>query len=303
MHSLELRPSRCAICTTEGKATELYPANFDSAAFTPAIFSARRMPDRLRYRMVKCATCGLVRSDPVAEPEALARLYAQSAFDYTSEVENITLTYGRCLARLDAYGAKKGSLLEIGCGNGFFLEEALARGYSVVKGVEPSEEALAKAHPRVRPHIVRSPMRPGLFGSQRFDVICMFQLIDHVPDPGALVSECSNLLNPGGFILCISHNVDALSSRILKSRSPIIDIEHTFLFSPRTVARLFSAHGFAVLKVGPVFNRYSAHYLLQLFPLPRALKRTLLRAIENNLVGRIRFLIPLGNFYCIAQKK
>ncbi|MCX6356061.1 MAG: class I SAM-dependent methyltransferase [Candidatus Aureabacteria bacterium] len=302
MHSLELRPSRCAICTTEGNATELYPANFDSGAFTPAVFSARRMPDRLRYRMVRCAECGLVRSDPVAEPEALARLYARSAFDYTSEVDNIKATYGRCLARLETYGARKGSLLEIGCGNGFFLEEALDRGYSVVKGVEPSEDAVSKADPRIRPHIARSAMRPGLFGSQRFDVICMFQLIDHVPDPGALVSECGSLLNPGGFILCISHNIDALSSRILKSRSPIVDIEHTFLFSPCTVSRLFSARGFSVLKVGPVFNRYSASYLLRLSPLPRALKRALLRAIENNFAGRIRFLIPLGNFYCIAQK-
>src|SRR5450432_3089909 len=150
MSQVALHPTRCAICETEGNATELYSPNFALDAFNPEIFSARRLPDRVHYRMVKCNKCGLVRSDPVADPQTLAQLYARSTFDYGEEVEGLKRTYGRYLAKLENFGVKKNALLEIGCGNGFFLEEALRQGYQTVRGVEPSSEAVSKADDRVR---------------------------------------------------------------------------------------------------------------------------------------------------------
>src|ERR1043166_6486537 len=127
--SSSLRHTRCAICETEGNAEELYPANFQPEDLNPEVFSARRVPDRIHYRMVRCQNCDLVRSDPVASAELLSKLYAESTFDYGSEVENLRATYGKHLTQLEKLGVNKGALLEIGCGNGFFLEEALRQGY------------------------------------------------------------------------------------------------------------------------------------------------------------------------------
>jgi len=176
MSQVLFHPTRCAICRTEGNAGELYPANFDFSDFNPEIFSARRLPDRIHYRVVKCNACGLVRSDPVADDAALSELYQQSTFDYGTEVNNLRRTYGRYLDRLNAHGAHKGSLLEIGCGNGFFLEESQARGYSDVRGVEPGSHAVARAAPGIRERIVCDMMRPGLFAAASFDVVCLFRL-------------------------------------------------------------------------------------------------------------------------------
>jgi hypothetical protein len=92
----------------------LYPANLDAEALTPTIFSARRLPDGIRYRMVRCNTCGLVRSDPIAAPDILNRLYRQSSFDYSTEVESLKQTYGHRVAGLVKYNVRKGVLLEIG---------------------------------------------------------------------------------------------------------------------------------------------------------------------------------------------
>lgn len=297
-----LLATRCAICGTAGNASELYPANFDLTAFNASIFSARRLPDGIRYRMVRCDGCGLVRSDPVAAPETLARLYTHSTFDYDDEVANLTATYGHYLRRLEGHGAQKGALLEIGCGNGFFLEEALAQGYRTVAGVEPSTAAADKAHPLVRPRIARDIMRPGLFAPGTFDVVCLFQVFDHLPDPAAVLDECLRVLRPGGLILCLNHNVAAVSARLLGERSPIIDIEHTYLYSPATLARIFRVHGFRIRRVGPVLNTYTLHYLTRLVPLPGPLKRRLLDRLRAAQLGRARLSVPLGNLYLVAQK-
>lgn len=302
MKSIELQATRCAICQTTANATELYPANIDLKAFNSAIFSARRLPDRIHYRMVKCNVCGLVRSDPVAAPDMLSRLYVQSTFTYQDEIANLQATYGKYLAILDQYGAQKGALLEIGCGNGFFLHEALRQGYDMVQGVEPSTDAIAKADSHIRPFIRPDMMRPGLYKKDQFDVICLFQVLDHLFDPGALLEECMNILKPTGLMLCINHNIAAVSAKLLKQRSPIIDIEHTYLYSPTTISRLFSKYHFHVKHVGNVSNRYTLYYFIRLMPFPVSMKSVLLRLIENNVIGRWTLSLPLGNLYIVAQK-
>ena len=301
MSQISLHPTRCAICRTEGNAAELYAANFDIRDFNPEIFSARRLPDRIHYRMVKCNTCGLVRSDPVAAASTLGELYRQSTFDYGTEVANLRRTYGRYLNRLEALGVHKHSLLEIGCGNGFFLEEAQACGYADVRGVEPGSQAVTMAAPGIRERIVCDMMRPGLFAEASFDVVCLLQVFDHLPDPAGVLAEAHRVLKPGGLVLILNHNIDAVSARLLGERSPIIDLEHTYLYSPRTLARLAADQGFATLESGAVLNIYTLHYLTRLVPLLGFLKRPLLALLRGTPLGRLQVSVPLGNLYLIAR--
>src|SRR5262249_49080019 len=147
-------PTACAICGTEGNAQELYQANFRAADLNPVIFSARRLPDRLHYRLVRCRSCGLVRSDPIADLRLLNELYARSTFEYRAEVGPLRRTYARYLDRVRRRAVRWESLLEIGCGNGFFLEEAVRHGLSDVRGVEPSRAAVAAAPDWLRPRVI-----------------------------------------------------------------------------------------------------------------------------------------------------
>ena len=64
----------CALCETDRWDQPLYPEKLPPNAFTSDTFSARRIPDRIHYRMVRCGQCGSVRSDPVLSDDELARL-------------------------------------------------------------------------------------------------------------------------------------------------------------------------------------------------------------------------------------
>jgi SAM-dependent methyltransferase len=171
-----------------------------------------------------------------------------------------------------------------------------------VHGVEPSRAAIDRARADIRPNIVCDILRPGLFPPETFDVVCLFQTFDHISDPGSLLDECFRLLKPGGMVLCFNHSIAAGSARLLGERSPIIDIEHTFLYSPRTISKLFETHAFKTLETRAAYNTYHLYYLARLVPLPGPLKRPLLRLLKDTRFGSIRLTVPLGNLYIVVRK-
>jgi SAM-dependent methyltransferase len=299
--SAAMQPTCCAICGTFDNASEVYPSTVSGDDLNPRVFSARRTPDRVHYRMVRCRTCGLMRSDPVASSD-LAALYANSTFDYAQETPALKKTYGRYLSRMFRHGRPQ-SLLEIGAGNGFFLEEALGRGIPRVQGVEPSADAVAKARPDIRPAIVVGLMKPGLFAPGSFDAACMFQVLDHLPSPNEVLGEVHKVLSTGGLLLLLNHNAEAWSAKLLRESSPIIDVEHTYLYGPATMAAIVAKNGFDVLEQGPVVNRSSVGYVLHLLPLGKQMKERIRRWAAVLGIDRVPLMLPFGNLYLIARKR
>jgi len=297
-----LRPAPCAICGDFTPADEIYPANFSPQDLNAVIFSARRLPDRVHYRMVRCRTCGLLRSDPVASPDQLAALYTASRFTYSTEVDSLQATYGAALQRLVPYGLRIGGrVLDVGCGNGFFLEKAEALGYEGW-GIEPSAEAVAQAHPVLRGRIRQAMLQHGLFEGGFFAAVCFFQVLDHFSDPLGALKEAHYLLEAGGLVLAINHDVEALQARLLGARSPIVDIEHTYLYSKKTQKRLFEAAGFEVLESFDVLNCYPLSYWLQLFPLPTPAKKVAIAGAKALGLGGLKLALKAGNQGLIGRK-
>ncbi len=297
-----MEPTRCPICETNDFDREVYAANFDPAALNEVVFSARRLPDRLHYRMVRCGQCGVLRSDPILSSGELARLYESSHFTYAEEAEFARKTYQRYLVKALAHVRERGSLMEIGCGNGFFLQEALDLGFREVWGVEPSAEAIAQASERVRPFIKRELYTDATFPPGQFDVICGFQVLDHAPDPSALIASCGKDLKPGGIALFINHDAGALSARLLGEASPIVDVEHTALYDKRTMRKMFEKGGLVVRDVFAVKNTYPIAYWTKLVPLPNAVKVPLLSTLNGSRLGRIPVTLSAGNLGLIAMK-
>ena len=298
-----LQATRCAICGTEGNATELFGSTVTPEAFDAKHFSARRLPDRVHYRMVRCSKCGLVRSDPAADPTQVADLYARSTFDYEAEVPNLIRTYGRYLGKLDRHGAQREGFLEVGCGNGFFLEEAARQGYHDVCGIEPSHNAIKSAPAPVKALIIEDVLHPGVVPEQSTSVVCLFQVFDHLPDPSAALDELHRILRPGGLALILNHDAASWSAKMLGERSPIVDVEHYYLYSRDTLGQLAAAHGFEVVESGSVWNDYTLGYVARLIPLPGALKRAMQRFLGWTRLARLRVRVPLGNLYVVAKRK
>lgn len=281
--------------------TVVHPARLDTAAITAHSFSARRTRRRQHYRTVRCSNCGLVRSNPVLTEADLSRLYGESEFLYAAETRFAAATYAdlvrSLLPRLGGSAAVP-RLLEVGCGTGFFLEEARRLGFREVLGFEPSRACVAAAPAAIRPAIINDIYHPEALAGRTFDLLASFHVIDHLPDPLQFLRSAAGTLRPGGFVLLVAHDVDALFARLLGSFNPIIDVEHICLFSRATARTLLERAGLRVLEVAQLANTYPLAYWLRQAPglawLARALPPPL---------GRLPVRLRAGNLYALGQKE
>lgn len=297
-----MRDTRCMICDTRDFDRQVYAMNFQPDDLNAHVFSARRLPDRLHYRMVRCGQCGLLRSDPILGEAELSRLYGDSQFTYAAEAAFTGATYLEYLRTALPHVRELGRIMEIGCGSGFFLEHALAEGFREAWGVEPSVAAVEHADPRIRPTIRVGLYDRTTFAPEQFDVICAFQILDHAPDPAGMLRACLEHLRPGGLALFINHDAGALSARLLGELSPIVDVEHTVLFDQGTMRRLFEHCGFRVLDVFSVRNRYPLQYWAKMTPLPGPVKSLAQTVLAATGLGRIPIGLKAGNLGAIAVK-
>jgi SAM-dependent methyltransferase len=294
----------CPVCGPHEKKLVKYPSHFDLADLNAEVFSARRSPDRKHFRIAECQGCQLLFSDPACKPELLAGLYEKGTVTYDDLEQQIFASYAPVLDRgLARIQGKRGSFLEVGGGRGFMLNYGVKNGFSSQIEIEPSSEAEQKFQPpSPQATFIRDILIPGKLPANSVSMACFFQILDHVPDPLAFMHEVYNVLEPGGVAVGVTHNTRALSARFLGRRSPIIDIEHTYLFNPENMRRLFEKVGFEKTETFGVANRYALGYWLHLAPLSQVIKRYLSPLVHKTGLGAVRVNLRAGNFAIIAQK-
>ncbi|MDR3708424.1 MAG: class I SAM-dependent methyltransferase [Capsulimonadaceae bacterium] len=292
----------CPICGSSDATDVFCDANIDAASLNSYAFASRKLPEYMHHRLILCPDCDLVYANPAPRIEALASAYEEAAYDSGEEAEFAARTYGAYTRKVAATLPDNCGAIDIGCGDGVFLEKLLDLGFDGVSGIEPSIAPILAAKPRIKPLI-----RQGLFSAAEFEpssaiLITCFQTIEHVYDPLQLCVDAHGLLKEGGALFLIGHNRDALSAKLLKTRSPIFDIEHLQLFSAASFRRLLTEAGYKSVRVFPIFNRYPLHYLVKLFPIPAANKIALLNGIKRLRAGYLPVTLALGNLGAVGYK-
>lgn len=229
-----------------------------------------------RFRVEACARCGLQRlADPPAD---LARYYPGDyyAYDKGEAVPRTPTEERRHRLWLDLYRARYdpafpagprrallrrlkdaqvrglvvrpgARFLDVGCGDGRFLEFARDLGLDVA-GVEPG--AGAKRAQARGLDVREGTLLDARFPDAAFDVVAFNHSFEHVPDPEATLREASRILRPGGLVVVAVPNADSWAARRFGEHWAQLDApRHLYGWSPRTLGLLGARVGLEVARV------------------------------------------------------
>lgn len=293
----------CPVCGSDSQYRVFAEAAFDASRWDDFAFSSRKTPEYMHYRLLECGRCDVLYANPLPTRESLEAAYREAAFDSGEEARYASDAYAGFLPAIVARLPRRAAALDIGTGDGAFLEHLVRSGFERVVGVEPSRAPVEAARPGVRGLIKQSPFRPDDFEKGSFSLITCFQTMEHVYEPLALCQSAFELLHPGGAVLLVCHDRRALSARVLGTRSPIFDIEHLQLFSRDSLSYALRHTGYDDISTHGVINRYPTAYWTKLLPFPPRLKSAALGALGKSGLGKVPVALPAGNFAAIGYKR
>ncbi|PIQ99619.1 MAG: hypothetical protein COV66_10725 [Nitrospinae bacterium CG11_big_fil_rev_8_21_14_0_20_45_15] len=299
---MKFKTRPCPVCESTDISNVMVESQFDESRIDGFSFSSRKDPEYTFYKMVICPVCNLLYAPEVPTVEFLETAYEEALYDSTEESEFAAKTYFRYLKETISSLNGRGYALDIGAGNGAFLKQLRRAGFEQVTGVEASRAPIEAADDDIKPHIRFGLFDPNDFQAESFNLISCMQTLEHLEDPKTFCDSAFSLLKPGGAFFVISHNYQSFLARVLKTKSPIFDIEHLQINSAVSMQYMLEKSGFKNIRIQNVINTYPLHYWLRLAPLGKGVKQKLHSALKKIGIDRVPLPMPVGNMAAIGLK-
>lgn len=228
--------------------------------------------DDIRYRLkgefnvVKCKECGLIYVNPRPKINKMPDYYP-SRYDpyqreeipYKNRIFYLASKYILFFYRYifenhtnNIVPPKNGKLLDIGCGNGAYLEERASEGWDVW-GTDISYAAVEKAR-GIGLNVFCGSLEDLKFPDEFFDMVTMNHSLEHIHDPASCIREVNRILKHDGILIITLPNIESLEARLFRQHWDGLDIpRHLYHFSSRTISLLVNKNG----KFGNIKTKFS----------------------------------------------
>jgi len=208
-------------------------------------------------RVVRCRRCGLVYLSYMLKEGILEEIYESSeSVDFWIEVliaqeQQDFEKFTEILEEIERY-ANKGELLDVGCGIGYFMKIAVDRGW-MAGGIELNERAIKTGRERYGIKMTKAKIEE-IEDQNRYDVVTLLDLIEHIPRPSEMLKECHRVIKPGGVLAVLTPNVESLVCRILHEGCSTFGKNHLQYYSKETLTRILEKSGFQPLKFRTIIS-------------------------------------------------
>lgn len=199
-----------------------------------------------KAHLCRCNSCGFVFSKEIPTQEVLDNYYRN--YGVNQYLSPITIKrYNELLDKFEPF-RKTNKIIDIGCGIGYFLEEAKKRGWEVY-GTELSEKSAEICNSKGI-STYHGFLDSENYVPEMFDVITSFEVIEHINYPLKELNHFNKILRQGGLVYITTPNFNSLLRYRLKEKYNIISYpEHLSYYTPKTLTQVFQICGFSRLKI------------------------------------------------------
>lgn len=251
-------PDRCVLCGGTHLSLR-YPARGDRQPDARA-YACTSFAHRSHGPIWACGECGLLLQWPRPSERELVDAYADVEDPlYLAEKENRYLTFRRALRILGPAADRR--LLDVGAYCGIFVDVAREAGFRA-EGLELSRWAAAQAR-RLGVVIHEETLEERAAAGERYDVLTLWDVIEHLPDPRRALEAAFRLLAEGGRIHVSTIDTSSFVARALGGHWPWLMHMHLCYFDRQNLSALLESVGFRVVERRNYTHTVSAGYLLR----------------------------------------
>ena len=201
-----------------------------------------------KHQMSQCRNCGFVFMSRIPSDAELQAHYGMYAYGTQQYLSPLTIeSFNKLLDEFEKY-RKTNLLLDVGCGQGWFLETAKKRGW-VVYGTEFSEQAVKIC---IDKGIImkQGVLNPSDFGDLKFDIIYSSEVLEHINNPVPELTNMNKLLRSKGLLYLTTPNFNCYLRHKFKASYNIIEYpEHLSYYTPKTLHFVLNKTGFKKKKL------------------------------------------------------
>lgn len=222
------------------------------------------------YNLLICPQCRLGKTDPFPEERKMKELYSSIMYrDHESRFiplgEKGIWLFRRFRRKRIERIVRKGRILDIGCGRGLFLSIMKESGWETF-GLELNEETAWYARNALGLNIKTDSLVDAHFDDRFFDVITLWHVLEHLPDPVLTIEECRRILKPGGLLVIAIPNFDSLQARISGRYWFHLDIPyHLYHFNNKNLDLFLRKFSFKIIKCKQFSFEFNPFGYLQSF--------------------------------------
>ena len=253
------------------------------------------------FRLVRCRQCGLLYLNPRPAPQEIKDYYPEEYGPYTvtpqdepSWITRLDQSYGywkraRIVSRARPQG---GRILDVGCAMGNFLHMMTRLGPWETYGLDIDEQATGYAQDRYRVCSFTGELTDAGYPDSYFDVVTMWDVMEHLHDPTAALAEVHRILKPDGLFLARVPNVATWDARLFGPYWVGYDApRHLYIYSPATLTAFLHKTGFRVDRMRSLILGYPPFALSVQFWLEAKMDdgrlRDVLLALNNSRLPRV----------------
>lgn len=202
---------------------------------------------RIDLRVVRCRLCGLSYLNPRLMSSDLQDKYSHGySAGYIAKEKSKKKRAKKIIKNILRH-KKSGKFLDIGCSAGFILNEARERGFEAY-GVDISPLGLRHAKEVMKLNVFEGYLEQAEFSDDFFDVITLYNLIEHIPDPARFLKEISRIAKENALIEIWTPDIGHWNAKLKRERWKNIFPEHLYYFTKETMQKMLEKSGLTLFK-------------------------------------------------------
>lgn len=249
-----MEKGKCVLCSGEIEARTYIRANSEGLPFS----------------YLRCQGCGLVFLSPRPDEKEILKFYAQDyygegpqKFRSWLEVPRLFWAWNR-MRRVKRFFPRPGKALDIGCGQGTFLQLLKAEGWEC-HGTELTVDSASRAS-HLGISVSVGDIDENQFPRHSLDLITMWHVLEHLADPLKTLGVIRRLLKKGGILAISTPNIDSLQAQIARGQWFHLDPpRHLYLYSPRILEKMMGLLGFRLMGINHFSLEQNPYGWLQSF--------------------------------------